>query len=174
MNILASTQRKIVLFAALIVLFGPSPARAQNAENAPSFQDTMKYITGFLQTHGCTEWRNSSGSHRECIVISQSDSCVLGLGAKDTITWSDGSEGPSSGNNLKIDLSILDPASLKVGPVFHEDHANSDNGLAVLGALSQTGGPGLTLPVDSAENAQHLINALSHAITLCGGKKAAF
>ena len=39
---------------------------------------------------------------------------------------------------------------------------------------SQTGGPGLTLPVDSAENAQHLINALSHAITLCGGKKAAF
>lgn len=169
MNILASSQRKIVLFAALIVLFGPSPARAQNAENAPSFQDTMKYITGFLQTHGCTEWRNSLGSHRECIVISQSDSCVLGLSRNDTITWSGESEGRSSGNNLKINLSFLDPASLKVGPV-----SNPDNGLAVWGALSQTGGLGLTLPVDSADNAQHLINALSHAITLCGGKKAAF
>jgi len=75
---------------------------------------------------------------------------------------------------FKVDLSTLDPTGVKTGPdVSMPGDSSYDAGLAVLAQPSSVGN-GLKLPVDDAEMAKHLINALSHAITLCGGKKAAF
>ena len=87
---------------------------------------------------------------------------------------SDGSQRVTNLPPYEADLSALDPTSVKTGPdVSMPGDSSYDAGLAVLAQPSSVGN-GLKLPVDDAETAKHLINALSHAITLCGGKNAAF
>jgi hypothetical protein len=174
-----SNQRRMAFIAilALVSLLALFPARAQTTQDGASFSDTAKYMTTFLANHGCTNWTTNWSFVKYCSTIVNADGCVIELKkTRTTARQSNGMESTPNSPSYKVDLRDLDPTSLKMGPALHEqytDGTNADVGLGVI-AQSQTGGDGLSLPVDNADNAAHLINALSHAITLCGGKKAAF
>jgi hypothetical protein len=161
-----------------------SPVWAQSGPQAtqdgPSFPDTAKYITTFLMSHGCTTYKSSGiSSDAPCVSIANFDGCLIEIGIKTTITTVsndpriDDSQMIVNEPMVKIDLRSLDPTSIKTGRWKAIIINENDAGLAVITQL-QAGGQGLALPVDNVDNATHLINALSHAITLCGGKKAAF
>jgi hypothetical protein len=149
----------------------------QASEAGPSLDETVTYMKSFLDQHGCTTIEGATGYSTVvwCNRIASSDRCILQLSGTRTITVnSDGSRRVTNLPPFKVDLSTLDPTGVKTGPdVSMPGDSSYDAGLAVLAQPSSVGN-GLKLPVDDAEMAKHLINALSHAITLCGGKKAAF
>jgi hypothetical protein len=179
MKTVNSNKSRIAFIAlpTLVVLFLFSHARAQTSQDGPSFQDTTNYLTTFLGSHGCTEYDTNLNHKEVCISLTKTDSCVIELEVKLVLTPT---KYPSSFppspklNRRNVNLQLLDPTSLKTGPDIHSDDGSfPDRGLDVI-AQAQAGGIGLALPVDNTDNATHLINALSHAITVCGGKKAAF
>jgi hypothetical protein len=79
-------------------------------------------------------------------------------------------------NYFTVSLSALDPGSLIAGPFGRPvPDPNFNRGLEVKAEpMAGTSGSYLEFPIDSSENAGHLIKALDHAITLCGGKRSAF
>jgi hypothetical protein len=147
----------------------------QAGDAAPSLDETVTYMKSFLTQHGCTTIGGGYSTVMWCSAIASSDKCILRQSVTRTITVnSDGSQRVTNLPPYEADLSALDPTSVKTGPdVSMPGDSSYDAGLAVL-AQSSSVGVGLKFPVDDAEMAKHLINALSHAITLCGGKKAAF
>lgn len=180
MKTLNSNKSRIAFIALpiLVVLFLLSNAGAQNSQDGgPSFQDTASYLTTFLSNHGCTEYDTGRFDNRMCVSLTKADSCVIELEYKslETPTKYPSATPPTPRLRSQIvNLQLLDPTGLKTGPQNHSDDGSyPDYGLDVF-VQAQSGGVGLALPVDNADNAIHLINALSHAITLCGGKKAAF
>lgn len=168
-----------IALLSFVLLFVFSRARAQASQDGPSFSDTAQYLTTFLANHGCTSWQVDSPSAKigstsvqACVSLTTTDSCVMEFSERRTATDNRGSYN-SPQPIRRVDLALLDPSSVKAGSFQHIDQFQIDNGFGVVAQL-QAGGRGLVLPVDSAENVTHLINALSHAITLCGGKKTAF
>jgi hypothetical protein len=176
MKALNVNQYRIWLLAtlALAFVFMSSQAGAQATQDGPSFPDTAKYITTFLAGHGCTSYMwNRSRSSNVCASIATFDSCQIEFTVNETVAAIGIFPQTNSTTTTKIDLRSLDPTSIKTGRWKRILIDENEAGLAVVAQL-QAGGIGLSLPVDNSDNAAHLINALSHAITLCGGKKAAF
>jgi hypothetical protein len=179
-------MRRMSLFGlgGIVVLLGMGTAlvtrgRAQTSQDGPSFQDTAKYLTSFLATHGCTNGTQSlrngtSNMLQNCTELTNPDSCVIKYTRVNRM-FDDG-EWFEVRPRFEIDLSTLDPSSLRIGPVNRDNPpfvTYPNPGLEV-DATVTSGNGGLSFTVDNSENATHIINALSHAITLCGGKKAAF
>jgi hypothetical protein len=170
------SQRQMVIAVLFTLFFSllSSNVGAQTSQDGPSFPDTAKYITTFLASHGCTSYMwNKSRSANVCASITTFESCQIELTVKQTVEAIGIFPQINSTTTTKVDLSSLDPTSIKTGRWKPDFIDENEAGFAVVAQL-QAGGIGLSLPVDNADNAAHLINALSHAITLCGGKKAAF
>jgi hypothetical protein len=170
-----------VASVALLTLFlfsASSNGKAQSSQDGPSFQDTTGYITNLLASHGCANFgiispRGNTVSGRHCYTITKADTCSVDVKYVATTDVND-----PYVVVYTFDLSQLDPTSVTTGAELNTAQLPPgtqvpNNGLQVQ-ASKTSGGIGLGLAVDSQENATHLINALSHAITLCGGKKAAF
>lgn len=152
-------------------MFGQAPASGQ------SLGETMTFVTEFMASHGCSTatYQLPNGKINNvsyCVNIAKVDGCSISVSVKNSHTDSRfNSEYPQS-----FDLSALDPDSVKSGDIVTNPDILASvtaNGPAVL-ASSSLGHVALRWPVDTADNASHIINALSHAIRLCGGKKAAF
>lgn len=163
----------------LVVLFLLSQAGAQTSQDGPSFQDTAKYITSFVASHECTDGTQSlrngtSNKLQNCTEITNANLCVIKYTRVNRM-FDDG-EWFETRPSFEIDLSTLDPSSLRTGPVNRDNppFITYPNPGIEVDATVTSGKGGLSFTVDTPENATHLINALSHAITLCGGKKAAF
>ena len=177
-------MRKMSLFGlgGIVVLLGMGTTlvtrgRAQASQDEPSFQETTKYITTFLASHGCTDYDTANFHKESCSSFSKADSCSVEVESKLVLTPTRYPTATPPIPKLRqwtVNLQLLDPTSAKTQPDIHSDDGSfPDQGLDVT-VQAQAGGIGLALPVDNTDNATHLINALSHAITLCGGKKAAF
>jgi hypothetical protein len=166
---------KNVLVAMLIlIVFSPSGNKtswAQTAQDQPSLQETMTYIVTFIGNHGCTYIGEGSGRMMTCFASKGYSGCTLTLRRNDVLN---GTTYPGD-MDITYDLSGVDPGSLTTGPFGSPvPDPNFNRGLAVKAEPMAGKSVYLLFPIDSSENAAHLINALSHAITLCGGKKAAF
>lgn len=170
-------MRKILLIA-LAVIFamaaaGTRTTAAQATKEKPTFEETTQYLRGFLAAHGCTEYDRPNTHGQDCKVIAKSDSCVIYGEEKYYDKPKDSPDPPNvKFEQWSVDLGALDPFSLVSSTFFQHDDGSRDDGLSVF-ARNQTGG-GIAFPVDSTENATHLIRALKRAIILCGGKKAPF
>jgi hypothetical protein len=156
-----------------MVAAGARTTAAQATKEKPTFEETTQYLRGFLAAHGCTEYDRPDTHGQDCKFITKSDSCVI-YGEEKYYDKEKDFPGPP---NVKfeqwsVDLGTLDPFHLETSKFFQHDDGSRDDGLSVV-AQNQTGG-GMAFPVDSADSATHLIKALKHAITLCGGKKAPF
>lgn len=167
-------MRKIFISALMLAMafvWSNSSLHGQASESKPSLDETVTYMKSFLDQHGCSTMDGIGGLPLVwCSKITSSDRCILQLSRSRTMTMdSDGSQRVSNFPSYTANLSMLDPTSVKTGPF-----SPPSEGLAVFLQLSSSVGEPLKLPVDDAEMATHLINALTHAITLCGGKKAAF
>jgi len=170
-------MRKILLIvlAGIVAMVGTgtSTTAAQATREKPTFEETAQYLTGFLATHGCTEYDRPDTHGQDCKFITKSDSCVI-YGEEKYYDKPKGSPYPPDVKfeQWSVDLGTLDPFSLETAAFFKHDDGSRDDGLSVA-ARNQTGG-GIAFPVDSANEATHLIKALKRAIALCGGKKAPF
>lgn len=170
-------MRKIllILLAGIVTMVGAGTrtTAAQATKEKPTFQETTQYLRGFLAEHGCTEYDRPDTHGQDCKFITKSDSCVIYGEEKYYDKEKDFPDSPKvKFEQWSLDLSALDPFNLKISAFFEHDDGSRSDGLSVT-AQNQTGG-GISFPVDSEEDATHLIRALKRAITLCGGKKAPF
>ncbi|WP_263352733.1 hypothetical protein [Acidicapsa acidisoli] len=174
-------MHKQILLGLILAVFiainaAPTGTQAQTAQNAPPLAETINYITAFLASHGCTEYDTTNFHKQSCSSLSNADNCSVEVESKLVLTPTrELTTTPIPKlRQWTVNLQLLDPTSAKTQPDIHSDDGSfPDQGLDVT-VQAQAGGIGLALPVDNTDNATHLINALSHAITLCGGKKAAF
>jgi hypothetical protein len=172
-------MKKSVIAAIMLPLplFGRLPGwHGQTGDAGPSLDETVTYIKAVLAQHGCTTIEGGYSTVMWCSTIASSDRCTLRISDTRTITVNkDGSQTVTNLPSYNADLSTFDPTSVKTGPDIDmpPGYESFDKGFAVRAQPSSVGG-GIKFPIDDAETAKHLINALSHAITLCGGKKAAF
>jgi hypothetical protein len=170
-------MRKVLLIELValvaIVAAGTGTAAAQATKDKPTFDETIQYLKGFLATHGCTEYDRPDTHGQDCKFITKSDGCTLYGEEKYYDNAKDSPDPPDVKlEQWSLDLGALDPFSPESTTFFQHDDGSRNDGLSVT-AQNQTGG-GMSFPVDSANDATHLIKALKRAITLCGGKKAPF
>lgn len=163
----------IALAGILAILAGSIVTAAQTTKQQPTFEETAQYLTGFLATHGCTEYDLPVTHGQTCKFITKADSCVI-YGQEKYYDKSKSSPDPPNPKweQWSVDLGTLDPVSVKTEKFYRHDDGSPDDGLSVL-VQNRTGGA-ISFPVDSEDSATHLIKALKHAITVCGGKKAPF
>jgi hypothetical protein len=152
---------------------GAQSTAGHTAQDEPSFQDSAVYIQSLMTNHGFTTYINDDGSPgvRYSVTVTKIEPCHLSYTDK-RVAYIRGRELPPNVNEYEVYLEGLDPTSLKAAP-FQPTVPLDNQGLVVQMTFTKRA---ITFdwPIDTPDNATHLINALSHAITLCGGKKAAF
>jgi hypothetical protein len=112
--------------------------------------------------------------HKYCISITNADSCTIKIKFKAAfLSNSDSGREIVTDGSGAVNFKDMDPSTIKSGPYLVGADGVEDGGLGVLGE-SQSGGVGFRWPIDSPENATHLINAVTRLVVLCGGKKGQF
>jgi hypothetical protein len=172
----------------------PKPVvQATVQPSGPSAKETLEYITSLLEAHGCATHRwhdhivDSSGTHNDnmsnqgCTTIDQEKSigCFLKINIARSGYFYDNDPTRNTGKN-RLTLSLMDPTSVHQSEAdLNHEGDDGDGSLREIsiGRMVTVQGNGTVwgpFYVDTPDNADHLINALSHAIELCGGKKPAF
>jgi hypothetical protein len=166
--------RALIAASLMVVLFMLTPLGGFAQQASPSLEETTTYMTSFLANHGCATAKLTGGGPNEnftrtitnCAAITHIDKCMVEM------KWYNAVAISAHGS---VDLSRLDPESIKSVPAFLDTPGLSTetDGVLVTAYATDTKG-GVSFFIDGSENATHLIKALVHAITLCGGKKGAF
>ncbi len=171
-----------------------SSAKKSSGES-PRLFDTLDYIQSLLENHGCAahrwhdHWTDSEGIHNEndqnqgCTRASEPLLYLCGMTFRVVHTGVFYEKEVRDKNSFGVSFSKLDPSSVRQSEadlaheVFREQD-NVDKQELVIGrmvnVLQTDGSSRGPFYMDTSENADHLINALTHAIQLCGGKKSAF
>jgi hypothetical protein len=175
-----------------------SPA---SASSGPSLAETLDLVSNALGSSAAVQQRETGGEINDFATyrssLSQTGSCLVTFTMTTTSITSVGNSNPlhsTFSSSWSVNLSDIDPSSVKsfanmAGPNgavswpawgYSVQMALHDMEKKI--TLSDSTGPatqvtqvsGLTIYVTDDDTASRLVQALSHAVALCGGKKSAF
>jgi hypothetical protein len=164
--------RMTAFFIALVLMSSMLFQPRANGQDAVSLPDTLAYVKNMMSQHGRADLRFSVGTLPSNWVtywmeVTSIDGCIVSthLRAASSVSYA------IPPVDRKDDLALFEPV-VRDSPLDASSYWL--NGTKKIRISRTDASAYLDLPIDSSENAAHLLNALSHAITLCGGKKAAF
>jgi hypothetical protein len=181
-----------MIFKIAITAFALMLGGAGNAQTGPSYEDTVK----FLREKIPSEYERSRGNHRHShrYSLEELGPCQFALDLLEDITGPAGASDRSSFRLIdRFALKDFDPTAITMREMSgeYEVRARTNRDLASVeylaaplpgctrpdcGPESRSNGvkSSITFMVENKDDGERAIRALSHLITLCGGKAQLF